>query len=412
MHDCELYRRILGVEAPWRVERVDLDLQETKEVRVTVSRDPAAPCTCPEPDCGMTCPIHDHQERSWRHLDTCQYRTMITGRVPRVNCPLHGVHQVRVPWAEPGSRFTMLFECLAIDWLKEASITAVAGMLKLSWDEAAGIQERAVKRGLARRDREEVVKRIGVDEKSFQKRHEYVTVVTDLEEARVLHVGDDRKKETLDDFFWKLPPEKLEAIEAVAMDMWEPYLASCREYVPDFDKKVVFDKFHVAQHLGEAVNDVRKGETRELAAAGDERLKKTKYLWLRNPANFPEAAWRKFRNLRESTLRTARAWAIKEEFMAAMWDYHYRGAARTFFKRWFHWATHSRLKPIIEVARMLKRHLQGILNYARYRITNAVSEAINAKIQWVKYTARGFRNRDRFRMAIYFHCGALDLYPH
>jgi len=114
--------------------------------------------------------------------------------------------------------------------------------------------------------------------------------------------------------------------------------------------------------------------------------------------------------LRDSTLKTARAWAMKES-LVALWDYTYDGAARTFFKRWYFWATHSQLEPMIKVARMLKRHLGNILTYLKHRITNAVTEALNAKIQWIKYGARGFRNRDAFKMAILFHCGGLDLEP-
>lgn len=406
MEDRALYQTILGLSAPWLVERVELRV-EPGEVDVWVGAAAGTPHTCP--DCAAVSAIHDHVERRWRHLDTCQFRTILCARVPRVRCATHGVRTTRVPWAEPGSRFTLLFERLAIAWLREATPTAVARRLGLSWDEARGIMERAVRRGLARRQ-PTVVPYLGVDEKSFLKRHQYVSVVVDLGSPRVLHVADERKAVSLDDYFGDLDEAQLAGIVAIAMDMWEPYRTTVRAHVPDADAKIVFDKFHVMQHVNVAVDTVRKQEHKALAAAGDTRLTHTKYAWLRNPVHFSASAWRDFAALRLSTLQTARAWAMKES-LRRLWDYTYVGAARTFFSRWYGWAMRSRLEPMKKVARMLKAHLDNILTYLTHRITNAVTEGLNAKIQWIKYSARGYRNRDAFKMAIYFYCGGLDLEP-
>jgi transposase len=160
-------------------------------------------------------------------------------------------------------------------------------------------------------------------------------------------VAPDRQKTSLDGFWSTLSAEQLQAIEAVAIDMWEPYESSIREHVACAEEKIVYDKFHVAKHLGEAVDRVRRAENKELRAAGDERLVGTKYQWLRNPDNFTDQQWRDFRALRESNLKTARAWALKEQAMA-LWDYCHPGTARKHFAWWYRWATHSRLKPMIE----------------------------------------------------------------
>jgi transposase len=168
MQDHELYRRILGIEAPWFVDSVDLKL-ESGEIHVYLRHDSTADWPCPE--CGTACKLYDHQaERRWRHLDTCQYQTILHAEPPRSECRDHGVKAVKLPWAEPSSRFTALFEALAIAWLKAASQKAVAGLLRLSWDEIHGIMERAVQRGLQRRQAERV-SQIGVDEKAFRKGH-------------------------------------------------------------------------------------------------------------------------------------------------------------------------------------------------------------------------------------------------
>ncbi len=199
MQDRELYRRILGIESPWKVERVELRRADG-EVHVFLEHGEQGSWRCAE--CSAECGLHDHQpERRWRHLDTCQYRTILHARPPRSDCAEHGPRVVRLPWAEPSSRFTALFEALAISWLKEASQTGVAELLALSWDEIHGILERAVQRGLARRGAEPIP-HLGVDEKSFRKRHRHVTAVNDLNRSRVLFVAVGRRKASLDGF-WK-----------------------------------------------------------------------------------------------------------------------------------------------------------------------------------------------------------------
>ena len=257
MQDRELYRQILGIESPWFVERVELELAKG-EVRVYVDHSKDADWTCPE--CGRSCRLYDHQaQRRWRHLDTCQYRTVLHAQVPRSDCSEHGPRVVKLPWAEPGSRFTALFEALAISWLQQASQKAVAEQLHLSWDEIHLILNHAVERGLKRRRAEEVP-RLGVDEKAYKKGYRYLTLVNDLDRGRVLYVAEEREEASLNGFWKTLTEEQLQGIEAIAVDMWDAYLNSIRKNLPDADRKIVFDKFHIAQHLGVAVDKVRRQE--------------------------------------------------------------------------------------------------------------------------------------------------------
>lgn len=385
---------------------MDLDVKG-QQVTVTVAAG-NGPYPCPE--CQAPVPGYDKKPRRWRHLDTCQFTTWIEAEVPRVECPTHGVKQIRVPWAEPGGQFTALFERFAIDLLRECAVQGGAELLRITWDEAWGIKARAVTRGLARRQAE-VVAHLGVDEKAIAKRHRYLTVVADLDRSRVLYLADDRKRESLDGFWATLTPAQREGIAAVALDMWEPYIDSARAHLETADSQLVFDKFHVEKHVHDAVDKVRRVEHRALQQAEDDRLTGTKYLWLMRPRDMSPEQRALFRALQHSDLKAARAWALKERFRQ-FWGYTYLRAAQKFFARWFWWATHSRLKPMAEVAKLIQRHLPNILTYLRHGITNAGLEAINATIQWVKKTARGFRNSENFKTAIYFHCGGLDLYPH
>lgn len=407
MQDRQLYQQILGIVSPWTVDRVELKLEDGEvHVHLTHSKDVSWKC----PECGRNCPLYDHQGiRTWRHLDTCQYQTLLHACLPRTECPEHGVRVVSVSWAEPGSHFTALFERLAIDWLKEASQQAVARQLDLSWDEIHGIMERAVRRGLARRKVDELP-HLGVDEKAFRRGHRYATIVVDIWRSRVVHVAKGRDQASLDTFWPTLTPQQLTAVDLVAMDMHQPYVNSVQKHLPDGEKKIVFDKFHVAKHLGEAVDKVRRAENKVLRQDDDDRLVGTKYDWLRNPNNFSRDAWADFRVLRESKLKTARAWALKEQGML-FWNQRSARKAKQHFDWWYRWATRSRLKPIIEKAKMLKARLPNLLTYFKYGLTNATSESLNSKIQWVRYTARGFRNFQNFATAIYFHCGKLDMAP-
>jgi transposase len=410
VQDRELYATILGIQRPWRVDRVELRTQATEgEVEVFLEHD-GSELACPR--CGKRAARYDTRPRSWRHLDTVQYKTVLTANVPRANCAEHGVHQVQVPWAEPGGRFTALFERLAINWLREASTAAVARRLRLTWDELDGIMQRAVKRGLARR-RKEPLSIIGIDETSFQKRHEYVTVVSDLRRGCVIEVADHRGEDALRGFFNGLSESERTGISAVAMDMWGPYIKTTRAFVPNANTKICFDRFHVAKHINAAVNDVRKREHRELRADGDDRLLRTKHLWLMGPdrrSDLHRDRRIQFRELRDSNLKVARAWAIKET-ARDLWSYTTRWGALRGWNNWIGWADRSQLEPIRKAARMVKEYLWGIINAVVLNVTNAAAESANAKIQRLKKMACGFRNRDRFRTAILFHCGGLDLYP-
>jgi len=405
MRDRDLYARILGIEEPWSVVDVMLD-QPNKKVEVFLEHEGKTAC----PECGEDCGRYDSRERRWRHLDTCQFQTILIAKVPRIDCPTHGVRQVRVPWAEEGSQFTAMFECLVIDWLRESNTAAVARVMGLSWDEVHGIMSRAAARGLERR-KLTLPTGLGVDETSFQKRHEYVTVVCDRCEGKVLHVADGRSTEALSGFYRQFTQAELACIDTISMDMCQQYIQATHACVPAAEEKIAFDRYHVAQHLGDAVDSVRREENKKLLLEGDERLKGSKYVWLQNPANMSETTSRSLDALKGTVLRTARAWAIKEA-AASLWDFSSWSRAKKAWLRWYGWAIRSRLAPVKKVARMVKRHLVGILNAVVTGATNAMAEGgINSSIQRIKYNARGYRNRDNFRAAIYFHLGGLDLYP-
>ncbi len=400
------YSLLLGLTPPWFITHVELKMEE-KSVEIDVRWPTGERVICPE--CQKSCNLKDHrEERRWRHLDTMQFQTIIKSRIPRSDCPEHGVKTIDVPWAGPNSHFTLLFERFAIDIMKAAkSIKEAASLLNLSWDQVHLIQARAVERGLSRRDLDEI-KYVGIDEKSFLKGHKYASLMVDLDANRVLDVVEGRTLEATDELWSKIPKETRENIEAVTMDMWDAFITSTRFNAPQAD--IVHDKFHVSKYLGTAVDKVRKSEHKSLMKDGDETLKGTKYLFLKNKNTFRKDEEKRFKELCQGSLQVGRAWAMKEMFKE-FWSYKYEGSAEKFFDRWYWWATHSRLKPMIDVAKTLKRHFDEILTYIRHKITNAMVEGFNSKIQSLKSNARGFRNFKNYRISILFYCGNLSLYP-
>jgi transposase len=314
-----------------------------------------------------------------------------------------------VPWAEPRSRFTLLFERLAIDVLTETDVLGAAQILRISWDEAHHIMERAVERGLARRERK-VPRRLGVDEKSLARGHRYATILCNLMDGTVVELREGRKKASLEACLDALPQDELAGIEAVAMDMWEPYIRVIQQRVPDGDIKIVFDRFHIMMHINEAVDRVRRRENRALVETGDDRLKGTKHFWLYAWENLPEKHLSTFSELKAQNLKTARAWAIKEQ-LRELWRCADYDQAREHWRRWYFWASHSRLEPVKRIARMIRDHLVNVLTYFEHRITNAAREALNSTIQMIKKRAFGFRSFRNFRTAVLFRCGGLQLYP-
>jgi len=401
------YSQALGLTDTWKVTSVLLDTNEhTLDIEVVYD---AVRATCPE--CSATCPIHNlREQRSWRHLDMMQFKTTIHAKAPRTTCAAHGVKTTHIPWADAHSRFTLLFEHFAVEVLQAtASITQAQSLLRLSWESVQRIRERAVERGLKRRDKDETILHAGIDEKSFLKGHHYASLATDLDRGRVLDVVEHRTIEAATELLNRAIPEaKRVFVEAIAMDMWSPFMTASGAVLPD--ASIVHDKFHIVGYLGKAVDTVRRKEHRALKKDGNDLLVGAKYLFLKNTENHTDDEKVRFKALMRDELQVGKAWTLKEAFRH-FWEYDYAGAARTFFNRWYFRATHSRMKPIIEVAKMMKRHIDGLLSYCLHKISNAVTEGLNSKIQSVKANARGFRNFEHYRIAILFHCGKLNMLP-
>ena len=407
MRDTKLYEQLLGLERPWSVQAVTLKLEEEViEVEVACSN---RHWVCPE--CGKRMHLHGTQRRTWRHLDSCQLKTILVADVPRAKCPEHGTTVVQVPWAEKHSRFTALFERLAIDVLRDCSIEAARKFLRMSWDEADLVKAKAVDRGQKRKGVVEAPA-ICIDEKSVGRGHDYVSVVMKLtaQGPIVDYIGDGRAEDSLDGFWQAQPPEVLEKIRCVSMDMWQPYINSVEANLAAGKSLISHDPFHVIQNMNKAVDQVRRQEVAWSSGEDKEELKGTRYMWLYGFENLPDKWEERLQELKHSKMKTARAWRLKE-MLRDMYKCETWTAAEAFFKAWNRDAMRSKLKPVMKVARMIKGHLDEVLNFFIHRITNAYSEGCNSMIQGLIKRANGYRNRDRLKRDLFFHLGGLDLYP-
>ena len=407
MNDTKVFQALLGSTEPWVVEAVEMDTaRETVTIELGLKAGTIWGC----PVCQKRMHVHGWERRRWRHLDTQQFKTWIEAEVPTVLCDEHGAQQVRVPWAEPYARFSMLFEEVAIALLQGMSTAGARERLGISWDEADGIKQRAVARGQKRRTAA-VMKQLRVDEKHAG-RNLWLTVVScvDAGKAHVVYVAEGREQATLDAFWKSLTDEQLEGIESIAMDMWEAYANSVLLHVPGGRQKLVYDRYHVAQQMNKAVGEVRRQEQAGLAAEQSKAMKGSRYWWLYRPDHLPHGLKRRFRQLQDVARKTAKAWEFKE-LLRAFWDCPDRPTGHAHLRDWLRRALRSSLQPVRKVAQMCKTHMENLLTFFAHRSTNASAEAVNSRIQALINQACGYRNPVRLIADILFHCGGLDLVP-
>lgn len=408
MTDAATFQTLLKLSEPWFIAGIDIDgTGEAMHVHIDFRRDARFSC----PVCGVPAEVYDRaDERVWRHLDLWQCKTWLHCRLPRIRCGEHGVRQVDIPWAEPGSRLSQAFEAKVIETVLACqTVKAACQLLRLKWDRVNAVMGRAVERGLARRG-DEAMPYLAVDEKAIAKRQRYATVLYDLTRGVVVEVADERRKASLEGLFAGLTEAQRQGVEAVCMDMWEPFAQATATGLPDGKDKIVHDRFHVMQHANKAVNAVRIQEARALTKVGDDTLKGSRQLWLYGQENVPEKRRADFEALAQADLKTARAWAAKET-LRRTWEQPTVEAAREHVNAWLQHVADHLQGPMHRFSLLVREKLEPIIRYCAHPITTGKAEGINSKLMAIQRSARGFRSHASFRIAALFHCGGLSLYP-
>ena len=354
------------------------------------------------PNCGAAdCPAYDTQRKTWRHLNFFQHQTYLNARVPRVRCEACGIRQVNVPWARPDSGFTLLFEAMVMTMVSAMPVKAVARIVDEHDTRLWRVVHHYVDEARARTDASKVT-RVAIDETAARRGHDYITLFVDIDQARVLFATEGRDAATVAAFAEDLAAHGGDpaAIEEVCIDMSPAFIKGVAESLPE--AAVTFDKFHAVKIVNDAVDQVRRAEQKQQGV-----LRGTRYIWLRNPDNLSERQRSTLEALPTRHLKTARAYQIRlafQEFYEQPSE-----AAAGYLKKWYFWATHSRLEPIIDAARTVKRHWDGILRWFDSKIANGLIEGINSLVQAAKAKARGYRSIRNLKAMVYLVVGKLDL---
>lgn len=401
MRDIDLFQLALGLVPPWFVDRSEFDAHEKRlDVYLDFSRGGRFRC----PECGRVgCVAYDSEEKTWRHLNFFQHETYLRARTPRIECPECGVKRVSVPWGRTDSGFTLLFEAFIMALAKEMPVNAIARLVHEHDTRVWRLLHHYVEEARSEQDYSDVEK-IGVDETSSKRGHNYITTFVDMAQSKVLFATPGKDAETLTAF-----KEDLKAhggspgqIKEACCDMSPAFISGLEDTFQDTE--ITFDKFHVMKIINDAVDQVRREEQKDRP-----ELKKSRYVWLKNPEHLTPKQQAVFEslNVKKLNLKTARAYQIKLNFQEL---YNQpKPLAETFLKKWYFWATHSRLGPIIDAAHTIKNHWHGVLRWFESRISNGVLEGINSLIQAAKAKARGFRSTRNLIAVVYLIAGKLNI---
>jgi len=401
MEQQEFFRFILGLTEQWHVREVRVN-KETHEMDIHVEYI-SAKGLCPHTK--ELCPIYDLREnRRWRHLDILQYKTYINCRVPRVINTDGKISTIEVPWSDYSVRYTYLFEEAVIKLLKICkNQTKVASHLAVSYDIVNSIMIRAVERGLAKREMHAVPAVIGLDEKSFLRGYDFITVLTDIENGRVLDIERERTKKAAGKVIDKtFTASQLQQVKVVVSDMAEGYLNAGKEKLPH--AVLVADRFHLIKLLGQAVDRTRKQELKR----EKELLTNSKFALLKRPENLTDKQKVIFMAIDRANIKTARVWRAKENFRE-LFNQPDKPHALISLTTWLQEVKKTTLYHLVKVAETFEKHLMPVCNALWNKASNAMAERLNGGIQELKAVSRGFRNYDNFRAAILFHYGKLDL---
>lgn len=396
-----LFGMALGIVPPWEVTEVSFS-KESNRLDITIDFQRGATFSCPV--CGASASAYDTTEKTWQHLNFFQYEAYLHARVPRVNCPNEGcgVKQVQVPWARAGSGFTLLFEALVMTMARDMPVNVMARLFSVTDTRLWRVINAYVEMARAKEDFSDV-KRIGVDETSVKKGHDYVSFFFDLDKKKLLFGTEGKDNETVKDFVADLKKHggNPEQITDAAIDMSKAFIKGIKEQLPN--AATTFDRFHLIKLMNETMGKIRADEARQFP----EILKKSRYLFLKNPENLtPEEEQRLDAIVTSQSLKSTEAYTHKLNLQNVYFA-ESRQEAETLLKQWYKKTSKSAIGLIHKMSKTVKDHWDGILSYFDSELTTGFLEGINSLIQAAKARARGYRNPRNMISMAYLIAGKL-----
>jgi transposase len=396
-----LFAKALKLESPWKITKIEFH-EGGGEIKVFVDFPRGSIFSCPA--CGKEVKAYDTTEKEWRHLNFFQYACYLVVRVPRTDCPDDGILQIDVPWAREGTDFTFLFESFAMTLVREMPVNKVSKIIKVDDNKLWRMMQYYTE---AARQEEDYsgVKQIGIDETSKAKGHDYVSLFVDLAKKRTIFVAEGKGSETMTAFVKDFEERHGDPqnITDVSIDMSPAFMKGVEANLPN--AAITFDKYHIMKIINAAVDNVRKSETKEQWL-----LRGQKYLFLKNRENLTESqlkALKAIESMPRINLKTVKAYHIRENFQEIYKEGTQEGFERA-LKKWYFWASHSRIEEIKEAAKTIKRHWSGVLRWYVSRINNGILEGLNSLVQAAKAKARGYRTFKNLKTIIYMLTGKLD----
>jgi transposase len=335
-------------------------------------------------------------------------RVVLEADIRRVSCKRCGVKVEEVPWARPGSRFSRDFEEMTAYLAQITDRTAVSKLMGISWATVGTIVERVIKERLDP-GRLDGLRRIGADEFGYLKRQRYLTVVVDHDNQRVVWAGEGRGAKPLNVFFDDLGEERAAKLELVTIDMAAGYIKAVQDRAPN--AQIVFDRFHVQRLAGNALDEVRRDEVRDLEGSDEARaIKRSRYALLKNPWNLTQAQNQKLADVQKNNHRLYRAYLLKETLADSL-DRNTIEDAAYALDEWIGWAARSRLEPFQRISRTIKKHRDRIIAYVQFKITNGLVEGINNKLRTIARRSYGFHSANPLISMLFLCAGGISLKP-
>lgn len=402
MRATTLAKKLLGITALYAASLIFTDEGLIIAVR---PRWHQPRCGC----CGRRCKGYDRRPvRRWRHLPIGSLKVWLEYPPRRVHCPQCGIKTEQVPWARQDSAFTKPLEEMAAYLAQITDQTKVQKLLGISWRSVGNIVERIVTERLDE-TRFKGLSAIGVDEFSYRKRHNYMTIVVDHQRQRVIWTAKGKDAETLARFFDELTEEQRASIRHVTMDMSAAYIKTVTERLSQ--AQIVFDRFHVQQLASKALDEVRREQVRQLKGTDEAKaIKSTRFSLLKSQWHLSRKDRQKLSDIQKNNQPLYRAYLLKEALSYAL-SYRQPKRARRALDEWLAWASHSRLPAFVTLGRTIRKHKEGILAYIKDRQTNAFVEGINNRLRMIARRAFGFHSDEALSSMLFLCCGGIELNP-